>query len=155
MSVIFQALKTLILGLLITVTISLGGSNLWAQELRPLNSYLQENDLQDPTALLYLSLRCSAQYAHAASVTQDRPEISSKFESSTTELVMFAHRLKSKVAKIDFEKSMELNMQQIDMMFKAIKSKAEKNWALSGNYGDKMYWADMDVCGAFYEAVTR
>jgi len=126
MSSMPQAVKTLILGLLITLAFSLGASNLWAQELRSLNSYLQENDLYDPAALLYLSLRCSAQYAHAASVTQDRPEINSKFDSSTMELVIFAHRLKSKIAKIDFEKSMELNMQQFDMMFTAIKSKAEK-----------------------------
>jgi len=145
--------KTLIFGLMITAALSVATSHLRAQELRSLNSYLQENNLDDPAALLYLSLRCSAQYAHAASVTQDRPEINSKFESSTMELVMFAHRLKSKIAKIDLEKSMELNMQQFDMMFTAIKSKAEKNWALTGNYGDDMYWADIEVCGAFYEAV--
>lgn len=145
--------KTLILGLLITGAFALGASQVRAQELRSLNSYLQENNLDDPAALLYLSLRCSAQYAHAASVTQDRPEINSKFESSTMELVMFAHRLKSKIAKIGLEKSMELNMQQFDMMFTAIKSKAEKNWALTGSYGDDMYWADIEVCGAFYEVV--
>ena len=145
--------KILIYGLLITAIFALGASHARAQELRSLNSYLQENNLDDPAALLYLSLRCSAQYAHAASVTQDRPEINSKFESSTMELVIFAHRLKSKIAKIDLEKSMKLNMQQFDMMFTAIKSKAEKNWALTGNYGDDMYWADIKVCGAVYKVV--
>lgn len=144
----------LICALLFTFGFSLSPEKVEAQELRSLDSYLQENQLDDPAAILYLALRCSAQYAHAASVTQKRPEINKKFESATMDVVFFAHELKSQIAEIGMEKAMELNMQQFDLMFTAIKTKAEKNWALTGSYGDEMYWADIEVCNTFYQAIA-
>ena len=126
-----------------------------AQELKPLNSYLEENNLDDPAALLYLALRCSALYAHSASVTQNRPEVNSKLENATMELVLFAANVKSQLSGVNKAQALDLNMPQFDMMFTAVKEKAEKNWAMTGSYGDDTYWADMEVCGNYYQAVSN
>lgn len=70
-------------------------------------------------------------------------------------LTILAAGIKASEAGISQEKALQLNMKQFDLMFKAVKEAAEKNWAMTGNYGDENYHLNLQICKNFSEMMLN